>query len=167
MFINVSNFFFHDLFSKISPADLKVRVGTSIDSPITGSLFIVQEIIQHELYESTSFDHDMALLILAVPITYNINAQPIPILLSDTYTQYEGSDALVSGWGIFYPNTLPLPISLTSPVRLCAQTTIISNVECYARFNGEVDITDTILCTISKSPLISRNGKYNININFD
>lgn len=78
--------------------ELNVRVGSTYHQQ-GGTLYQVEEIIQHELYDKGSSDFDLSILKLKEPIEFNKSAQPINLI--DAGEELEvGTNCIASGWGL-------------------------------------------------------------------
>ncbi|XP_063705349.1 trypsin-3-like [Culicoides brevitarsis] len=75
----------------------KIRAGSTIKSE-GGQLIQVSEIVNHPKYGKKGHDSDVAILKLAVPLTFNDDVQPIK-LAPKGYTIDDGETVVVSGWG--------------------------------------------------------------------
>ena len=58
----------------------------------------VAQIIQHQYYNETTMNNDVAILVLAKPISFTRTMKPV-CLPADTESQYALETATVTGWG--------------------------------------------------------------------
>ncbi|XP_022248470.1 complement factor B-like [Limulus polyphemus] len=86
------------------PANVTVKLGL-LDIRNSSDLkeFEVTDIRLHEKFNYTTYDHDIALLKLSRPITYERFIRPVclpPVVIPENSTLYEtGQSAFVTGWG--------------------------------------------------------------------
>ncbi|EDL85331.1 rCG52171 [Rattus norvegicus] len=81
---------------ELSPTELTVRVGTN-DLTTSPMELQVTNIIRHKDFKRHSMDNDIALLLLANPLTFNEQTVPICMPLQPTPPSWQ--ECWVAGWG--------------------------------------------------------------------
>lgn len=120
----------------VVPSQLKVVAGANIKNGSDGVLVPVKEIIMHENFSPYTYNNDVAILILSVPLPLNkFTIRPIE-LIDDAPAA--GSLATITGWGDLVeggasPSTL-------QEVKL----PVVSQDECNEDYKG--GITEYMLC---------------------
>lgn len=89
-----------------------VRVG-SANRLSGGFLRTIKKAIWHESYNRTTGDHDIAILMLTVPLIFTFKIQPI-VLPRQNETVAVNETVLVSGWGTQNHGAHDLPVALHS-----------------------------------------------------
>jgi len=120
----------------INARDLTIRVGSS--SKTSGGLVVkVKKYIDHELYNPSTIDFDIAILVLEENLQYSDKIQPIEMA---TQEATDGDNCVVSGWGNQKEGVPSSPDNLKA-----AKIRIISNSNCKAYY-GSSSITDRMMC---------------------
>ena len=117
---------------------LRVRVGSS-DLQNGGTLYQIRETITHELYQSTTYDYDVALLKLASPMSFGEFVQPV-MLATNRASLAANSMVQVSGWGRVMTGG-PL-----SPVLQKISMPVLEQSECENMFQRINPITERMFC---------------------
>ncbi|KAK9512438.1 hypothetical protein O3M35_000872 [Rhynocoris fuscipes] len=97
-------------------------------------------IIAHPGYDSKSFRHNIALLVLKEKINYSLAVQPICLYQRVTYPSFSGLRATLVGWGKLFgqAETQPRQQQITLPICPLEQ--------CILLYGSSVPITDNQLC---------------------
>lgn len=89
---------------KLTPIELKVVVGLHIRTDISDyaikNTYNVEEIIVNKKFNKTSSSNDIAILVLAKPVTLNQNISIICLPTTTNSNDFTGSLAIASGWGL-------------------------------------------------------------------
>ncbi|XP_060757838.1 chymotrypsinogen A-like [Neoarius graeffei] len=100
----------------------------------------VLKIINHENYNSTTINNDIALVQLSSSVTFNNYVMPVCLAASNSFFP-GGSNVWVTGWGrISSDESLPSPKTLQE-----AQVSVVSRTDC-AKAYGSGSITDNMIC---------------------
>ncbi len=124
-----------------APSSIKVRLGeydrTRAESG--EQVMAVAQIIAHELYDSATNDHDIALLRLASPALFTAKVKPINLLNQSTESTLAapGQAATVTGWGTTKEGGTAATLLMEVAVP------IVSNVQCDRSYGY---ITDNMIC---------------------
>lgn len=122
---------------------VSVRVGTTFHRE-GGSIHESSRIIVHPAYDRSTFDSDLALVILKYPLIYNQFVQPVALPEFD-YDLDNNSSVLVSGWGFRkIANETTLPEHLQA-----VEVHVIDQDRCadsYQTDDHTFDITDNMFC---------------------
>ena len=122
----------------VPTTELRLRVGL-IDREAPGAAAQtrgVRRAVVHPSFSLVDLDHDVALLQLDAPLTFNANVQPIGIRSSDAPV---GTNAIVSGWG--------RPVAaVRAPSRALLEVTlpVVSEAACTAAGLGF--LLDSMVC---------------------
>ncbi|KAH8324258.1 hypothetical protein KR074_002676, partial [Drosophila pseudoananassae] len=122
------------------PQDLEVRVGSSY-MDFDGFLIEVSSIVCHEDYDSTSYDNDVALVVLSEPLDLGSSDSISYIeLAKDVPTP--GSQAFVTGWGY---------TEYGSPeVLQYLQSKIVDPEKCKEMYTDYNTLTEKMLCATAE-----------------
>ncbi|XP_052047175.1 serine protease 55 [Apodemus sylvaticus] len=130
---------------ELSPIELRVRVGTN---DLTTSLVELQvtTIIRHKDFKRYNMDNDIALLLLAEPLTFNDLTVPICLPLQPAPSSWH--ECWVAGWGItnssdkesMSMDLLKVPMHITD-WKECLQIfpSLTTNMLCASYDNGSYD----------------------------
>ncbi|XP_030387450.1 trypsin zeta [Scaptodrosophila lebanonensis] len=119
------------------PSQYKVVAGTNFRQDTDGVIVNVQEIIMHEGYNSSSYENDVALLILSPPLPLN-NHTIKAIELTETEA-VAGTICTITGWG-----TTSSGGSASNELR-AVDVPIVSNDECNDDY-GSDKIKPSMMC---------------------
>ncbi|XP_071954226.1 serine protease 27-like [Antedon mediterranea] len=100
-----------------------------------GERIDVEEIIIYPYYNDYTSDSDIALILLATPLTFNDNIQPI--CYSDTKFE-PGTQCYVAGWGVSGDGSLPSILQYTN-------VPLVDIEECRRNLSGST-VTDNMIC---------------------
>uniref|UniRef100_A0A3B3DNK8 Zgc:100868 n=1 Tax=Oryzias melastigma TaxID=30732 RepID=A0A3B3DNK8_ORYME len=128
-------------FSSTNPSGVTVRLGLQSlqgSNPNTVSRSIT-EIIRHPDYSSTTFQNDIALLMLSSPVSFNNYIAPVCVAAASS-SFYSGTNTWVTGWGNTGSGVLPAPQTLQE-----VQVPIVGNRQCKCNY-GASTITDNMVC---------------------
>ncbi|XP_030041329.2 trypsin-1 [Manduca sexta] len=135
----------HCVVSYVSdPSSLRIIVGTSYRLS-GGQSYAVSIVIPHESYSPSTLEHDIALLGVRKPITFNLNVNAVAIA-SSTHIVPVGTEALVSGYGITAYEGPASSVLMAARVNIVAQDTC---ARAYLRISS---ITSGMLCANSVLP---------------
>uniref|UniRef100_A0A3B3CAM6 Zgc:100868 n=1 Tax=Oryzias melastigma TaxID=30732 RepID=A0A3B3CAM6_ORYME len=99
----------------------------------------ITEIIRHPDYSSTTFQNDIALLMLSSPVSFNNYIAPVCVAAASS-SFYSGTNTWVTGWGNTGSGVLPAPQTLQE-----VQVPIVGNRQCKCNY-GASTITDNMVC---------------------
>ncbi|XP_054611716.1 uncharacterized protein LOC129169362 isoform X2 [Dunckerocampus dactyliophorus] len=100
----------------------------------------VDKIILHPNYDSLSFNNDIALLRLSLPVTFTAYIRPVCLAASSSEF-HNGTDSWVTGWGTVQEGVLPpFPQTLQE-----VEVPVLGNRQCNC-FNGVGSVTDNMIC---------------------
>ncbi|XP_060070187.1 chymotrypsinogen A-like [Ylistrum balloti] len=102
----------------------------------------VKKIIEHPDYDGDVL-HDLAIMKLKKPVTFNTYIQPIPGLADDSM-DLMSSTCYVTGWGAFKGP------SSSARILQELQTPVVTNAQCQTGINDGYLITDDMICTDSE-----------------
>ncbi|XP_060758400.1 uncharacterized protein LOC132869062 [Neoarius graeffei] len=104
----------------------------------------VLKIINHENYNSTTINNDIALVQLSSSVTFNNYVMPVCLAASNSLFP-GGSNVWVTGWGrISSGESLPSPKTLQE-----VQVSVVSSTDC-AKAYGSGSITDNMICAAER-----------------
>ncbi|KAL7735800.1 hypothetical protein ACLKA6_017806 [Drosophila palustris] len=115
----------------------KVVAGTSRRNGGDGVIVSVTEIIMHEKYNPSTYDHDIALLRLSSPLPLNNFTMKAIELASEDVAP--GAISTITGWGTTSSG------GTASNQLLAVDVPIVSNADCDKDYGGD-RITDSMLC---------------------
>ncbi|KAM8711109.1 hypothetical protein ACLKA7_000271 [Drosophila subpalustris] len=115
----------------------KVVAGTSRRNGGDGVIVSVTEIIMHEKYNPSTYDHDIALLRLSPPLPLNNFTMKAIELASEDVAP--GAISTITGWGTTSSG------GTASNQLLAVDVPIVSNADCDKDYGGD-RITDSMLC---------------------
>ena len=76
-----------------------IVAGITMEGSIDGQRREVKEVVNHPKYNSMTWDNDVAILKLDLPLTFNGNVQPACLPDPSFTPEDSGEFAVVSGWG--------------------------------------------------------------------
>jgi hypothetical protein len=76
-----------------------IVAGITMEGSIDGQRREVKEVVNHPKYNSMTWDNDVAILKLDLPLTFNENVQPACLPDPSFTPEDSGEFAVVSGWG--------------------------------------------------------------------
>uniref|UniRef100_A0A1I8NY20 Peptidase S1 domain-containing protein n=1 Tax=Stomoxys calcitrans TaxID=35570 RepID=A0A1I8NY20_STOCA len=117
-------------------SEFKVVAGSNFRTGTDGVMVPVKQILMHEFYNPQTFNNDIALLELAIPLPLN-GFTIRPIELMDT-APTAGTKSTVTGWGALAENA-PSPLDLNA-----VDVPIVSQELCNEDYKDL--ITDQMLC---------------------
>uniref|UniRef100_A0A0A1WN63 Trypsin zeta n=1 Tax=Zeugodacus cucurbitae TaxID=28588 RepID=A0A0A1WN63_ZEUCU len=126
----------HCVIGKVA-SQYQIVAGANERRSVGGALVPVKEIIMHENYQPSSYNNDIALMVLAAPLPINnVTIKAIP--LADR-PSLNGDTAVITGWGALKQGS-------SSPDLLQeVKVPIVSNELCQEDY-GAGRITDSMLC---------------------
>ncbi|KAM9843848.1 polyserase-2 [Aulostomus maculatus] len=100
----------------------------------------VSQIINHPQYNPETFDNDISLLKLSLPVEFNDYIRPVCLAASES-TFFTGTDAWITGWG-----TIGSGVPLPSPGELMeVEVPVVGNRQCNCDY-GVGSITSNMIC---------------------
>ncbi|XP_065367544.1 trypsin zeta-like [Calliphora vicina] len=127
------------------PSQLKVVAGGNIKNGNDGVLVPVKEIIMHENYNPDTYNNDVAILVVSVPLPLNRFTIRAIELIDDAPTA--GTLTTITGWGALVEGG-PSPSTLQE-----VKVPVVRQEECNEDYEG--NITEYMLC----AGLRSQGGK--------
>ncbi|EDV98091.1 trypsin zeta [Drosophila grimshawi] len=118
-------------------SQFKVVAGTSHRNAIDGVIVTVSEIIMHEKYDPSTYDNDIALLVLGSPLP--LNNFTMKVIELGTEAPKDGDMSTISGWGTTQPG------GDASDQLLAVDVPIVGNEQCDEDYGGG-SITPGMLC---------------------
>uniref|UniRef100_A0A8C6UFQ4 Peptidase S1 domain-containing protein n=1 Tax=Neogobius melanostomus TaxID=47308 RepID=A0A8C6UFQ4_9GOBI len=101
----------------------------------------IVEVINHESYNPSTNDNDIALLKMASTVTFTNYIRPVCLAASGS-TFHAGTDSWVTGWG-----SIGSGISLPSPQNLMeVEVPVVGNRKCKCDYAGVFLINDNMIC---------------------
>uniref|UniRef100_A0A8C6TIN4 Peptidase S1 domain-containing protein n=1 Tax=Neogobius melanostomus TaxID=47308 RepID=A0A8C6TIN4_9GOBI len=101
----------------------------------------IVELINHESYNPSTNDNDIALLKMASTVTFTNYIRPVCLAASGS-TFHAGTDSWITGWG-----SIGSGISLPSPQNLMeVEMPVIGNRKCKCDYAGVFLINDNMIC---------------------
>uniref|UniRef100_A0A8C6WP28 Peptidase S1 domain-containing protein n=1 Tax=Neogobius melanostomus TaxID=47308 RepID=A0A8C6WP28_9GOBI len=101
----------------------------------------IVEVINHESYDDSTNDNDIALLKMASTVTFTNYIRPVCLAASGS-TFHAGTDSWVTGWG-----DINFGISLPSPQNLMeVEVPVVGNRKCNCNYAEIILITDNMIC---------------------
>uniref|UniRef100_A0A8C6U9Z4 Peptidase S1 domain-containing protein n=1 Tax=Neogobius melanostomus TaxID=47308 RepID=A0A8C6U9Z4_9GOBI len=98
----------------------------------------IVEVINHESYDDSTNDNDIALLKMASTVTFTNYIRPV-CLAAPGSTFHAGTDSWVTGWGRI--------VSLPSPQNLMeVEVPVVGNRKCKCDYAGVFLINDNMIC---------------------
>ncbi|KAM3620316.1 uncharacterized protein V6R79_021453 [Siganus canaliculatus] len=127
----------HCFKSDPSPANWVVSLGSVLRAGLGALVIPIQRVLIHPAFNSTSMDHDVALLELAVPapMSYTIQSVCLP---SPVHSFLESAECFITGWGSMREGG-----SLTNLLQKAA-VNIIDQADCQGSY-GDV-LTSNMMC---------------------
>lgn len=115
----------------------QIVAGANERRSVDGVVVPVKEIIMHEQYDPSTYDNDIALIVLGAPLPINnVTIKAIP--LADKPSA-NGATAIVTGWGTLREN------GASSDLLQEVKVPIVSNEFCQQDYNNAL-ISDAMLC---------------------
>ncbi|XP_060757837.1 chymotrypsinogen A-like [Neoarius graeffei] len=100
----------------------------------------VLKIINHENYNSTKLNNDIALVQLSSSVTFNNYVMPVCLAASNSLF-LKGTKAWVTGWGnIRFGVTMPSPKTLQE-----VQVSVVNHSDCAKKYGSDI-ITENMIC---------------------
>uniref|UniRef100_A0A8C6UEK9 Peptidase S1 domain-containing protein n=1 Tax=Neogobius melanostomus TaxID=47308 RepID=A0A8C6UEK9_9GOBI len=101
----------------------------------------IVEVINHESYNPSTNDNDIALLKMASTVTFTNYIRPVCLAASGS-TFHAGTDSWITGWG-----SIGSGISLPSPQNLMeVEMPVVGNRKCKCDYAGVFLINDNMIC---------------------
>uniref|UniRef100_A0A8C6UCK4 Peptidase S1 domain-containing protein n=1 Tax=Neogobius melanostomus TaxID=47308 RepID=A0A8C6UCK4_9GOBI len=113
----------------------------------------IVEVINHESYNPSTNDNDIALLKMASTVTFTNYIRPVCLAASGS-TFHAGTDSWVTGWG-----SIGSGISLPSPQNLMeVEVPVVGNRKCKCDYAGVFLINDNMICAGLWGPMVSKQN---------
>ncbi|XP_067627435.1 trypsin beta-like [Eurosta solidaginis] len=123
-------------------SDIKVRAGSSFWNS-GGILVQVDALKIHEDYDPYTMEYDVAVMRLAMPLTFKSTIKPIPLA---TKAPGDNEVALTSGWGTKQADSSTIPTQVQS-----VNVNIISLTACASdAFGYGEDVLETMICSYTE-----------------
>ena len=82
-----------------------IEAGITMTGSLDGQNISVMEVVNHPMFNSMTYDNDLAILKLKSSLTFNENVQPACLPDPSFTPEDSGGFAVVSGWGTTLPTT--------------------------------------------------------------